>query len=112
MADRTCKNCKKIFKFPCMLEKHLRVTFHCMNKDKQTNNSNSNNNTLIINKESKKYKCVNCHHLFTIKDNYNKHVNICIMNKTTLKIVINTILDKLTKQKLEMALKMLNMLDE
>ena len=83
-----------------------------MNKDKQTNNSISNNNTLIINKESKKYKCVNCHHLFTIKDNYNKHVNICIMNKTTLKIVINTILDKLTKQKLEMALKMLNMLDE
>ena len=109
MADRTCKNCKTIFKFPCMLEKHIRVTFHCMNKD---NHSNNSNNTLIINKEPDKYKCVNCHQLFTIKDNYNKHINICNMNETSIKIVINTILDKLSKQQLEMALKILNILDE
>ena len=34
------------------------------------------------------------------------------MYKASLKIVINTKLDKLSKQKLEMALKMLNTLDE
>jgi hypothetical protein len=34
------------------------------------------------------------------------------MYKASLKIVINTNLDKLSKQKLEMALKMLNILDE
>ena len=34
------------------------------------------------------------------------------MNETSLKKVINTKLDKLSKQQLEMALKILNILDE
>ena len=52
MADRTCKKCLTVFKFPSVLNKHLKETIHCKDQIVELN-------------KSRRYECVNCNHKFT-----------------------------------------------
>ena len=60
MADRTCKKCLTVFKFPSVLNKHLKETIHCKDQIVELN-------------KSRRYECVNCNHKFTRQSSLSLH---------------------------------------
>ena len=72
-CDRTCLNCKHIFRFPSDLKKHLKISFHCKKTDVEIenffNNINNNNKT-----KNKSVNCLICKKEFTRKESLERHL--------------------------------------
>ena len=115
MTDRTCVNCKHIFRFPSDLKKHLSISFHCKKNDVEieeyfnninnTNNTNNTSNTSTTSTTSattikpKSINCLICNKEFTRKYSLERHL-LSSKCKITQDIYYNT--QTITKEELQL----------
>ena len=68
MADRTCYKCNYVFKFPNILKKHFRTSFHCLLTEEEI--------TLFFNPVVNINKCNICLQIFSQKSSLYRHQRI------------------------------------
>ena len=66
MEDRTCPNCKYVFKYPCFLKTHLKTALHCLMTDEEFTKYINDINYLV---------CGYCKKEFANKRNLERHKN-------------------------------------
>ena len=69
MSDRTCPKCKHIFKYPSMLIKHMKNSFHCLSNEEEIESFININQQDNINK----LECILCKSSFTRNADLTRH---------------------------------------
>ena len=104
MADRTCTNCKDVFKYPSGLKRHLLFSIHCKKSDEEVdilfNNIKTETETKINNKN---INCIYCNKEFSRKDSLQRHIEKSKCGKLQIQENKNTL--NISKQNLQILIK-------
>ena len=102
MADRTCTNCKDVFKYPSGLKRHLLFSIHCKKSNDEVNIlfNNIKTETEINNKN---INCIYCNKEFSRKDSLQRHIENSKCSRTQIQENENTL--NISKQNLQILIR-------